>query len=159
MAFACLLLSCNENQQGSLEKSGEVLAHFKSYESLQLATQSGKLIKAYIAKSEQQQTQGLSGVKPSEIADNEAMLFVYDSMGPRSFWMPNTFTNLDIFFLDGSYSIVHVERDVPAHPGMKEPPRIARTPVVMAKYVLELAASSSLSKEIKTGQIIKPLNP
>jgi uncharacterized membrane protein (UPF0127 family) len=137
---------------------GVVVANFKDYETKALATPAGKLIKAYLARSEQQQTQGLSGVKPSELADNEAMLFWYEKPGLRNFWMPNTYTDLDIFFLTEDFEVIHVERKVKAHPGMKEPPRIARTPTVYAHHVLELKATSPLSQEIKKGMKLIPVS-
>jgi uncharacterized membrane protein (UPF0127 family) len=71
--------------------------------------------------------------------------------------MPNTYTDLDIFFLDSNYKVLHVERKVPAHPGMAEPPAIARTPNIYATHVLELKASSALSQEIKVGETLREI--
>lgn len=157
LLFSCLSLSCHSDSEHSASEAGKVYADFKSYEQKSFATVNGSLIKAYVARSTKEQTQGLSGVKPEQLKENEAMLFVYPKTGPRSFWMPNTFIDLDIFFLDTEYTIIHVERKVPAHPGMKEPPKIARTPVVMARYVLELASSSPLSKSLQVGQKLSPI--
>lgn len=149
---SALFISCNSEHIAQKEiKPGVVVANFRDYETQNLATPSGKMIKAYLAKSDVEQTQGLSGVKPDQLADNEAMLFWYKEAGPRRFWMPNTFIDLDIFFLDGDMKVLHVERKVPAHPGMNEPPTIARTPVIYAHHVLELKASSPLSQEITKG--------
>lgn len=145
-------LSCkSEHVAQNSPEPGVVVANFKDYETKNLATPNGKLIKAYLAKTDTEQTQGLSGVKPQQLADNEAMLFWYEKAGPRRFWMPNTFIDLDIFFLTEDLKVIHVERNVKSHPGMKEPPLIARTPVIYAHHVLELKASSGLSKEIKKG--------
>lgn len=152
--FLALLMGCNQDdnlQKPSIE-AGKVVLNFKDYKTQSLATSNGKLIKVFIAENDQQQTQGLSGVKPEQLEDNEGMLFTYKERGPRRFWMPNTFIDLDIFFLDESFNILHVERKVPAHPGMEEPPVIARTPTVVAVHVLELKATSPLSKEIRVGE-------
>jgi hypothetical protein len=157
LALVTLFTSCQSNdkaQKISSPQAGVVAKDFKTYPVMRLATSSGKLIKAYMAKSIEEQTQGLSGVKENQIADNEAMIFLYEQAGPLSFWMPNTYTDLDIFFLDSHFKVLHVERGVPAHPGMQEPPAIARTPNVYANHVLELKASSKLSKEIKVGEIL-----
>ena len=158
--FSWLLVACQTNdkaQDESLAKSGEVVKNFKNYPTMKFATSSGKLIKVSIAKSLAEQTQGLSGVKPDQLADNEGMIFIYKEAGPRSFWMPNTYTDLDIFFLDSKFKILHVQRKVPAHPGMQEPPMIARTPNVYATHVLELKASSSLSAELKVGETLREI--
>jgi uncharacterized membrane protein (UPF0127 family) len=158
--FSVLLMGCQTNDKAQKEKlpqAGVVVRNFKEYPTMSLATSSGKLIKTYIAKSATEQTQGLSGVKEHEIANNEAMIFIYEQAGPRSFWMPNTYTDLDIFFLDSNFKVLHVQRKVPAHPGMQEPPAIARTPNVYATHVLELKASSPLSAEIKVGETLREI--
>ncbi len=153
------MASCNEGKSDTSAEltSGKVYKNFKSYSKVSIALATGKVIQAYLAQSDQQQVQGLSGVKPAQIEDHEGMLFVYKQMGPRSFWMPNTYTDLEIIFLDDKYRVIHIERNVPAHPGMKEPPSIARTPTVYSQYVLELRSSSPLAKEIKVGDLLKPL--
>lgn len=141
----------SEHVAQNAPEPGVVVANFRDYEIRNLATPSGKLIKAFVAKSDVEQTQGLSGVKPAQLADNEAMLFWYEKAGPRRFWMPNTYIDLDIFFLTEDYKVIHIERKVKSHPGMKEPPMIARTPVIYAHHVLELKTTSSLSQEIQKG--------
>ena len=151
-------LGCNDenNAQGKPEP-GKVVKDFRTYPVQKFALPNGKLITAFVAKSPQEQTQGLSGVKEDDLKDNEAMLFWYEKSGPRRFWMPNTFANLDIFFLTKDYEVIHVERNVPAHPGMEEPPKIAQTPLIFAHHVLELKASSELSKEIKVKALLTPI--
>lgn len=67
-------------------------------------------------------SKGLSGIKPSDFSVNDSMLFVNDRMGERRFWMPDTYFNLDIIFLDSDLKIVGIEKNVPMHPGMGEPP-------------------------------------
>lgn len=159
LVISCTFSSCQSDNKAQKEpQAGVVVKDFKTYPIKQFATSSGRLIKAYLAKTNLEQTQGLSGIKESELADNEGMIFWYESTGPRRFWMPNTFTNLDIFFLDKNFLVIHIERNVQAHPGIKEPPAIARTPVVYAHHVLELKASSSLAKEIQKGSQLKVLN-
>ncbi len=159
MLTSASFLSCqSEHIAQKTPKPGVVFANFRDYETKNMATPGGKLIKAFIARSPQEQTQGLSGVKPQQLADNEAMLFWYEKPGRRNFWMPNTYIDLDIFFLTEDFKVIHVERKVKAHPGMKEPPVIARTPTVYAHHVLELKASSPLSQEIKKGMKLIPVS-
>lgn len=158
LALLLIISACNsEHDAQNAPEPGVVVADFRTYPTQKLALANGKLITAFVAKSAQEQTQGLSGVKEDKLADNEAMLFWYEKSGPRRFWMPNTYIDLDIFFLTQDYKVIHVERAVKAHPGMEEPPAIARTPVIFAHHVLELKANSPLAKEIKTGDQLTQL--
>lgn len=141
--------SCkSENTAQSTPRPGAVVKDFRTYETKKFALPNGVMINAFVARSAQEQTQGLSGVKEDNFKDNEAMLFWYEKPGPRRFWMPNTYMDLDIFFLSKDFKVLHVERKVKAHPGMEEPPAIAQTPVIYAHHVLELKASSKISKDI-----------
>ncbi len=128
-----LFLSCTENTH-------------------QVYLPSGKYLKVKLAITPKEQEQGLSGVKNNEFGLKEGMLFVYNNSAPRRFWMINTYFNLDIIFLDKDLKIIEIARDMPAHPGKHTPPEIARTPVVIAKYILEIKSKSPISKEIKIGQ-------
>lgn len=161
LGLFCLLFllgSCQndktQNENGKIIPGKRVL-DFKSYKKMSLALPSGKLINAFLAKGPQQQTQGLSGVRPEELTDNEGMLFWYPEKGPRSFWMPNTYINLDIIFLNEDFKVLYVAKNVLAHPGMEEPPVIARTPSIFARHVLELKSSSPLTDEIKKGTSLR----
>jgi len=98
-----------------------------------------------------QHTKGLSGVKSKDMGLNEGMLFVNDSMGPRKFWMPDTYFNLDIVFLNSALQIVGIEKNVSAHPGLNEPPPIYRTGTYEAQYILETKSGSPFSGRLKVG--------
>ena len=111
----------------------------------------GDSVTLRLAISRQEQTQGLSGLKSSEFKSKEGMLFINIEESPRTFWMIDTYFNLDITFLDQNLKIVGIEKDVPAHPGPKEPPAIFRTKTYQAQYVLETKAHSSFSKKLKIG--------
>lgn len=124
-----------------------------------LATSDGKLIKVELALTDKAQTQGLSGRKEGSLKANQGMLFVYDDESYRSFWMPDTYFDLDIFFISKDFTILHVERNVPHHPGREEPPAIARTKSYKCKYVLEMDAASPLSKKLLVGQKLKWISP
>lgn len=114
-------------------------------------TPSKETIHLRLAIKKEDQTKGLSGMKPQNFKDHEGMLFVYDTPGSRRFWMPDTYFNLDIYFLDSNFKILGVEKNVPHHPGMKEPPAIYQTATYEAHHVLEMKASSPLSKKLKVG--------
>ncbi len=100
-------------------------------------------------------TRGLSGIKSSDFPINQSMLFVNDGMGLRRFWMPDTHFNLDIIFLDSDLKIVGVEKNVPMHPGMKQPPAIYKTKDYKAQFVLETKAGAPFSKQLIVGDKLK----
>lgn len=121
-----------------------------------LTLASGKTVKLRYAVTDEEQLKGLSGVMPEEFADDEGLLFFYKGDGPKRFWMPDTYFNLDIFFIDAKGKVKQVARDVLAHPGNNETLiPIARTDSVICRHVLEMKATSPLSKSIKIGDVLK----
>lgn len=115
----------------------------------------GEKISLRFAVSSSEQTKGLSGLKSHEFNENEGMLFVYDKPGARRFWMPDTYFNLDIYFLDANYKVIGLEKNVPFHPGREEPPLIYQTKTYTAQYVLEMKSSSKISKKIQLNDRFK----
>lgn len=101
-----------------------------------------------LAIESEHKVQGLSGVRPAEWNPAWGMLFVYPSVGSRGFWMPDTYFDLHIVFLDRSLTIVGLERNVPAHPGWAEPPAIARTAAYRSQHVLELMSDSEIARQV-----------
>ena len=126
-----------------------------------LAHPSGRMVETVLLVSMKEHEVGLSGTKDHEFKDNEAALFWYPESGPRRFWMPNTYFNLDLIFLDDELKILDIDRDLKAHPGIEEPPYIAFSKTVRARHVLEVKAQSDFAKAIKIGerlQVLAPLN-
>lgn len=119
----------------------------------------GREVVLDLALTRSQHTQGLSGLKSSEFKSNRGMLFVNPVMGPRRFWMPNTYFNLDIIFLDQDLKIVGLEKNVPAHPGTTEPPKIYVTETYQAQYVLETKAQTAFGKQLKINDRLKFSGP
>lgn len=125
---------------------------FRDYPQGVLLTARNEKITTIVADTSERQVQGLSGLQNTDWKEDWAMLFIYPDEGVRKFWMPDTYFALDIFFLGADLKVIHVERNVPPHPGKQEPPEIARTPPIFAQHVLELKADSSLSKSIVEGE-------
>lgn len=113
-----------------------------------------KSITLRLAISKDEHQKGLSGLKPHEFKQNEGMLFINENMGARRFWMPDTYFNLDIIFLDGNLKIVGIEKDAPLHPGLTEPPIIYKTQEYLAQYILETKAGATFSKKLKIGDVL-----
>ncbi len=120
-----------------------------------LATPRGEILRTTLALTDAEQTRGLSGTVSSQWAADQAMLFIYAESAMRRFWMPDTYFDLDIFFLDGDLKIIDVERNVKHHPGREVPPEIVTTRTVHAQHVLEMRADSPLSKTLAKGESLK----
>jgi len=124
---------------------------FKSFEQAEFKTPSGKVVKVYIAKSPTEQAIGLSGTKPEQFADDEAMLFPANKMLERQFWMPETFMDLDLFFMNEDYYILDIHRNL-KHFTKRVPERdVPRSKTVFSQHVLEMKSKSSLSQELEIG--------
>jgi len=119
----------------------------------------GDKLYTYMALTVEEQTQGLSGLKDHQFSDNEAMIFMYPKNRYHSFWMPDTYFNLDIFFLDKELKIVDVERNVLHHPGRSTPPPIPTTRAIYAQHVLEVKSKSSLAKSLNIGDRLQWVAP
>lgn len=108
-----------------------------------------------LALTEAEKTQGLSGMPADRYQDDQAMFFFYPDTGPRRFWMPDTYFDLDIFFLDPDLRVLDIERDVKHHPGRSTPPEIPMTRTILSTHILEIKASSPIAKSIKIGDQLK----
>ncbi len=124
-----------------------------------LASPSGRMVKTVLLVSRKEQSVGLSGTKDDEFQDNEAALFWSTEEVERRFWMPDTYFNLDLIFLDGELKIVEIDRNLQAHPGMDEPPNIVFSKTVLSRFILEVKANSEFSKNLKIGERLQVLAP
>jgi uncharacterized protein len=68
-------------------------------------------VHAEIAHTSDQRAQGL--MYREELPDGEGMIFVFDDLAQRSFWMQNTYIPLDIAFLDEHHRIVDIQQMEP----------------------------------------------
>ena len=96
-------------------------------------------LKTYLALDSTAQTLGLSNIKDDEFSANEAMLFVYPTVGPRRFWMKDTYFNLDIIFCNEQGKITAIASNMPANQSAT-PASIPTTSTVPAQYILEVKA-------------------
>ena len=120
---------------------------------------SGDEVIIQLALTHAEHTQGLSGLKPNEFSDSQGMLFVNPEMGTRRFWMPDTYFNLDIIFLDQKLTIVGLEKNVPAHPGNSEPPAIFKTSSYNAQFVLETKSGAKFGRKLKVNDKLRFIGP
>lgn len=119
--------------------------------SVELKTPTGELIKTTIAFTPKDSERGLSGVKPEDFADDEGMLFFYLADQDMHFWMPDTYFDLDLFFLDKDLKILDIIRKLPFYIGRANPELIPRARSAWGRHVLEMKASSPIAAKLKVG--------
>jgi uncharacterized protein len=122
--------------------------------SVQLLTPKGEPILTTLAITEPDQVQGLSGVKPQDFEDNQGMLFFYLEEGDRAFWMPDTYFDLDLFYLDRDLKVIDIIRKLPHYIGRANPHLIPRARTVWARHVLEMKSTSPLAASMKIGDAL-----
>ncbi|HEY4542975.1 MAG TPA: DUF192 domain-containing protein [Noviherbaspirillum sp.] len=103
------------------------------------------VIRAEVASREEQRRQGLMFRKT--MAQNEGMVFVFDSPAQVCMWMKNTFLPLSVAFIDGDGRIVNIEHMQPQTTGQ----HCAQRPV---SYALEMNQGWFEKKGIKPGMKI-----
>jgi uncharacterized membrane protein (UPF0127 family) len=119
-------------------------------------TISGHEFEVWVARTAQEQRLGLMHVEASQLAPTDdgairGMLFVFDSEQPRSFWMKDTPTALDIAYMKADGTIVTILTmapfDTSSYPS-GEP----------AKFALEVLAGTFEDLDITEGEhaIIPP---
>ncbi len=122
---------------------------------VELITPYGKVINTTLAISEKDQNQGLSGVRPNDFDDDQGMLFFYLEDFEKHFWMPDTYFDLDLFYLDKNLKILEIIRKAPHYVGRANPHLIPRIRGVWCRHVLEMKSSSELAQKLKVGDQLK----
>ena len=126
---------------------------------VELVTKNGETIKTTMAITPAEQEKGLSGTQSSDWDEDQGMLFFYLEDSDLAFWMPDTYFDLDIFYLDKDLKVVDVVRKVPHFVGKTPYASIPRVRAVWARHVLELKAGSKLSDSIKVGDLLQLQSP
>lgn len=141
-----LLSSCHHDTQGN-----KIPSSIEDIRELKIKNPSGNYINTKLAIGPYETSLGLSGLTPDKFKDDQGLLFFFSEDAERTFWMPDTYFNLDIIFLDENLKVLHIEKNFPAHPGRGEDPPIPRTPVISCRYVLEIKANVLFGKFLKKG--------
>jgi uncharacterized membrane protein (UPF0127 family) len=94
------------------------------------------VIHAEIADTDASREQGLSG--RHSLAQDQGMLFIFDTSGQYGFWMKDMEFSLDMVWMNENKTIVGVTKDISTstYPSTFDPP-------VPVKYVLEIKAGSA----------------
>lgn len=80
--------------------------------------------------------------------DDHAMLFTFDDMRPRAFWMKNTYIPLDILFFDQDYKLVSMQQHLPP---CRQDPCTLYPSTAPAQYALELNSGMAEKLGVKPG--------
>lgn len=124
-------------------------------ERVELITPAGDTIQTTLAIDPKDQEQGLSGVKPEDFSDNQGMLFFYLEDEERHFWMPDTYFDLDLFYLDKDLKVIDIIRKLPFYVGRANLNLVPRARGVWCRHTLEMKATSPIAQKIKLGDILK----
>ncbi len=122
---------------------------------VELITPSGESIETTVVITPAEQEQGLSGVKPEDFQDNQGMLFFYLSEDERHFWMPDTYFDLDLFYLDKDLKIIDIVRKLPFYVGRANQDLIPRARGVWCRHTLEMKSTSAIAQKLKMGDGLK----
>lgn len=121
-----------------------------------IALPDGFKVTAELALTPDAQARGL--MFRESLAPGAGMLFVFAEAGPKSFWMKNTYVDLDMVFLDGDLKVLKVFHRVPrSAPGQPES-ELARASAPAA-CVLELPAGAARAHRVKPGARLKVFFP
>jgi len=110
---------------------------------------SNKIIVARYADTVSERAQGLMYV--TALAENQGMLFVYDTPRIGSFWMKNTYIPLEIYFIDENNEIIDIQYMKPCE---KEPCPYYVSPEKI-KYALEVNQGIAEKYNITIGDKIE----
>ena len=110
-----------------------------------LSADGSKTIELKIETMDSESGRQLGLMYRKELPDNQGMLFVFPTEEPRSFWMKNTFLELDMLFFDSKKKLVSiVKRATP----LTETRRDSNLP---AQYVLEVLGGSAEKWGVEPG--------
>jgi uncharacterized protein len=102
-------------------------------------------VSAEVAATDRSRTRGLAGRKP--LAPGEGMVFVFDSVGPRDFWMRGVSFPLDmIWILNGR--VAGITRD--ARPVAETGQRLYHSPGKIDR-VLEVPGGWAAARKVRAG--------
>lgn len=138
LCLLSLLISCQSESRKSLKE-------------VDLVTPKGAVIRTTVAITDVDQEKGLSGVRPDDFDEDQGMLFYYLEDGEKHFWMPDTYFDLDLFYLDKDLKVLDIIRRLPYHVGRHNQDLIPRARPVWCRHTLEMKSDSKIASSIQVG--------
>lgn len=112
----------------------------------------GSTVQAEVAATPEARERGL--MFRTDLAEDRGMLFVFDLEGPLTFWMKDTWVDLDIVFLDSQRKVTIVHANVPKSARGAPEDKVARVSG-KGRYVLELAAGQAGAHGVAKGNVLE----
>ncbi len=106
----------------------------------------GRRFAAEIADTSLRQARGY--MRRAGIGPDEAMVFVFQALGVRTFWMKNVLVPLDMIWMDETFRIVHIDHAVPP---CRADPCSSYGTIRATRYVLEVAGGIARAEELAVG--------
>ena len=141
------LSACNNTPSRTIKEASVV---FKKEASLAIFNLNEELIKEYdieLADTPYERQTGL--MYRTEMNSNNGMLFIFEDIAIRSFYMKNTLISLDLIFLNESLEIISIYKNTTPYDESSIPS------LAPAKYVLELRSGQSELHQFTEGMKIK----
>lgn len=106
----------------------------------------GVTLNADIADTAVVRARGLSG--RTSLAQNEAMLFIFQEDGAHSFWMKDMLFPIDMIWLSADKRVVHIAKNA-----MPESYPTSFSPNAPSRYVIEVPAGFADRHAVSTGTV------
>jgi uncharacterized membrane protein (UPF0127 family) len=149
-AIATILGGQEREPQELITGREETMPGNNGYRQVNVAVNDFVLI-ADVSASNEQKTKGLS-VK-DELAEKEAMLFVFDNEAQHTFWMKDMKFPIDIIWIDSNKTVVHIEHNL--QPCSSELLCPTYKPTDDSLYVLETIGGFAKKHGIVEGTTLK----
>lgn len=133
-------------------------AHLSKYQTAIISLPSGDTFLAYIANTPEQQRLGLSQIKDGDFDLTRGMLFPKEEIQIRQFWMPETYFDLDVIFMNENYTITDIHRALEHYPFKAKKGEVPMSKKVLSQHVLEVKSYSDLANKLQIGMKLT-LNP
>lgn len=151
LAAAALLLSLAACRTGEGEAVSPVPPTPPQGRHAEVGFPDGSRLAVELAATPEERERGL--MFRQTMGPQDGMLFVFDADGGLSFWMKNTFVDLDMVWLDRAGTVTVVHADVPrSRPGMSDAEVATRAGHGL--YVLELAAGQAAARKVTVGSVL-----
>jgi len=146
-----LLLFCITGSLSSCCGNKSSGADLSRYKTGSFALPNADVFTVYIAETSSQQYFGLRKIKVQNFDARMGMLFPQDQMLIRQFWMPETFFDLDIVFMDQNFLILDIHRALKHYPFKAKQGEVPMSRKVLSQHVLEVKSYSSLASRLQIG--------
>ena len=136
---AALSLGCSDQSSADV---ASLTLHFRNPNGTLSPTITAEIVSTPVARN-------IGLMYRKEMPATSGMLFVFPDLADRSFWMKNTYLELDIIYIDDKASVVSIAER--AKPQTTE----SRPSAKPARYVLEVLGGKSKEWGIGAGSVVE----